>query len=56
MGDLITWIQTNWVQVVAGLWAIEQVLRIISPLTPWKWDDNLVSMLGKLLQKFFPKK
>jgi len=50
------WLINNWVQIVAGLWALEQLLRIISPLTPWKWDDNIVSIFGKILQQFFPKK
>lgn len=36
---------------------IEAVIQIIAPLTSWKWDDNLATMLGKLLaNKIFQKK
>lgn len=40
---------------VAILWAIDQLLKVVSPLTPWKVDDNISDMLGKLLTRFFPK-
>jgi len=56
MNGIINWITTNWVQLVAALWLIEQLLRAISELTPWKWDDNLVKVLAKILKSFFPKK
>lgn len=56
IGAIVTWVQTNWVGLVAALWAFEQFLRIISPITPWTWDDNIVTIMGKLLQQFFPKK
>ena len=41
---------------VAILWSIDQLLKLIAPLTPWKLDDNLADILGNLLSKFFPKK
>lgn len=44
------------VKIVAALWLLEQALRAISDLTPWKWDDNLVSILTNLLKTLFPKK
>jgi len=56
MGELIKWVTENWVALVAALWLIEQAFRAISILTPWKWDDNLVAVLAKVLQSFFPKK
>jgi len=56
MNGIINWITTNWVQLVATLWLIEQLLRVISELTPWKWDDNIVKVLAKILKSFFPKK
>jgi len=56
MGSIIEYIQTNWVQLVAGLWLLEQLLRLISELTPWKWDDNIVKVLSKILKSFFPKR
>lgn len=41
---------------VAVLWSIDQLLKVVAPLTPWKLDDNLADILGNLLAKFFPKK
>lgn len=41
---------------VAILWSIDQLLKVVSPLTPWKLDDNISDMLSKLLSRFFPKK
>ena len=35
---------------VAALWLLEQALRAISELTVWKWDDNLVKILSKILK------
>ncbi len=55
MGEAIKFVTDNWVAIVAGLWAFEQFLRIIAPMTPWKADDNIVKILGDLLTKFFPK-
>lgn len=37
--------------------AVESILQIIAPITDWKWDDNLATLLGKLLaNKIFNKK
>jgi hypothetical protein len=55
MDALFAWVSTNWTSVVALLWTIDQLLKIISPLTPFKVDDNLSDILGGLLAKFFPK-
>lgn len=49
------WIQHNWVNIVAILWSIDQLLKVIAPLTPTKIDDNLADYLGKFLSKFLPK-
>ncbi len=56
MGDIIGYITANWVAIVAALWLIEQAMRAISILTPWKWDDNIVKVLHKILTSFFPKR
>ena len=41
----------------AFLKGVETLLEIIAPLTKWTWDDNLATMLGKLLaNKIFQKK
>lgn len=50
------WITAHWVELIAGLWALEQVLRVISELTPFKWDDNIVKVFSKILKSFFPQK
>jgi hypothetical protein len=54
--QIIAYVQGNWVSIVATLWLIEQAMRAISILTPWKWDDNLVKVLANVLTRFFPKK
>jgi len=41
---------------VAVLWAIDNLLKVIAPLTPTPIDDNIADVVGKLLAKFFPKK
>jgi hypothetical protein len=38
---------TPW---VAALWLVEKALEAISVLTPWKWDDNIGIILGKILK------
>lgn len=51
------WIQTNWVSIVALLWTIDQVLKIVAQFNPEKdWIDNLSDGFGKILMQFFPKK
>ena len=54
--DFISGLGTMIAPYVAVLWAIDQLLKVIAPLTPWKVDDNISDMFGKLLAKFFPKK
>lgn len=49
------WIQAHWVDLVAAIWAFDQLLKIIAKLTPTKIDDNLADYLGNILAKFFPK-
>jgi hypothetical protein len=68
MVDLIKGIALHyneiWAQVlicIAALGAfikgVETILQIIAPLTPFKWDDNLATVLGKFLAfKIFQKK
>ena len=53
---VVAYVQENWVQIVATLWLVEQALRAISELTPWKWDDNIVKVITKVLTSLFPKK
>lgn len=54
--QIVKSVMDNWVQIVAALWLIEQALRIISELTPWKWDDNISKVFTGILKKFFPEK
>lgn len=49
------WITHNWQSIVAILWIIDQLLKVIAPLTGTKIDDNLADMFGKTLARFFPK-
>jgi hypothetical protein len=54
--QIVNYIMTNWVKIVAALWLVEQVLRVISEMTPWKWDDNIAKVFTGILKKFFPKR
>ncbi len=53
-----------WMQILivigalgALLKGLEAIIQIIAPLTKWTWDDNLATMLGKILaNKIFQKK
>ena len=68
MVELIQAIAQNsgqlWAQILitiaalgAFLKGIEAILQIIAPLTKWTWDDNLATMLGKIVaNKIFHKK
>ena len=56
-GDLWAQILITIAALGAFLKGVETILEIIAPLTPWTWDDNLATMLGKLLAaKIFQKK
>lgn len=54
--EIVTWFQTNWIAICAALWSIDQLLKIVAPLTPWTFDDNLADMFGKFLARFVPKR
>lgn len=68
MVELIQAIAQNsgqlWAQILitiaalgAFLKGVEALLQIIAPLTPWTWDDNIATMLGKIVaNKIFHKK
>lgn len=55
MEAIFSFITNHGVELVAILWTIDQLLKLVSKLTPWKWDDNLSDILGDLLAKFFRK-
>ena len=66
--DIITGITSHsnelWAQILiviasvgALLKGVEAVISIIAPLTPWKWDNDLADLLGKVVaSKIFKKK
>jgi hypothetical protein len=58
MGNIITWFSEpgHYASIVALIWTIDQLLKIIAPLTSFKWDDNLADMFGKLIARFLPPK
>ena len=29
-------------------YSLESIMQVIAPITDWKWDDNLATLLGKL--------
>ena len=45
--------QHAWIGVIIGvLWGVDQILKVIAPLTKTKVDDNLADILGKFLASF----
>lgn len=52
--DIITWISTNLVAIVALGWAIEKVLEVVGTLTGNKQIDNIGELLATWLKKLFP--
>jgi len=54
--EVYNWVVSHWVEVCAALWCVDQLLKIVAPLTPWSFDDNLSDAFGKFLARFLPKK
>lgn len=58
MDKIMEWITNgnNWTNIVAILWSIDQLLKIIAKMNPKvDWIDNLSDGLGSILSRFFPK-
>ena len=55
MEGIIKWFSENGMAIIGILWGIDQILKVIAPLTPTKIDDNLADYLGKFLAKFAKK-
>lgn len=54
--NIVTWLQTNWIGIVAALWSFDQFLKVVGAINPQlNWIDNLADGLGKILAQFFPK-
>lgn len=57
MDGIVAWITANWVNVVAILWTVDQILKVVAQFNPDRdWVDNVSDLLGKILISFFPKK
>jgi hypothetical protein len=61
--DIWAWWQTDGIKLAAEtvvfLYALEKFLEFVTTITPWKWDDNLGVIVGKLalrVSKFLTKK
>lgn len=54
--DIIHWFQTNWQSIVVALCAIDQLLGVVAPLTPWDFDDRLSRIVTKGIASFIKKK
>jgi len=48
------WIIQNAGQIALIIIAVEKVIRLISQVTPWKWDDNLADWLAKIINSIKP--
>ena len=48
-----SWLAANGVTIVAILWCVEKILRLIDKITPetMKWDDNIADILARILTK-----
>jgi len=66
--DSVQGVVKNWDEITVAvlvvlaaiggvLKAVESLVQLIAPFTPWKWDDNLATKLGKWAAlKIFNKK
>ncbi len=52
--NIVTWIQNNWVSLVAALYAIETFLGAIATATGNKDVMGIDTMLGNFLKTFVP--
>lgn len=50
------WIKDHWIDIMAIVWSLDQILKIVAKMTANKVDDNISDMIGNILTKFFPKK
>jgi hypothetical protein len=41
----------DWASFFIWWLGVERVLRAISKVTPWEWDDDLVEWLSKIMPK-----
>ena len=48
------WIIQNAGQIALIIIAVEKVIRLISKITPWKWDDDLADWLAKIINSIKP--
>lgn len=55
MDGIFAWFTQNWGAVVTIIWTIDQLLKVIAPLTGSKTDDNVSDWLGKIIARFFPR-
>ena len=53
MGEIIAWVQANWLQVAAVYSAIVTVASIIVKLTPTLKDDTVLLSITKFIAKYF---
>lgn len=53
--NIITLVKAHWVEVLAGIGAIDILLGIITKLTPFKWDDNLYVVFHNAVSKLVKK-
>ena len=57
MQPIIDWVTNgnNWTNIVAVLWTVDQLLKVLAKLNPERdWVDNVSDFLGNILLRFFP--
>ncbi len=58
MGAIADWISQNWIALIAGIIAVEKILRIIDKLLPDNitLDNDIADFIAKIIKVFAPKK
>jgi hypothetical protein len=49
------WVTNNWVQVGVAYVAMKEFVKVVSIMTPWKWDDKVAKKLESVGNIFFKK-
>ncbi len=56
MGDIIKFVQENWVNILAIIGAVDIILGIVVAWTPAQWDNNLYAIIHKAILGLLKKK
>lgn len=40
----------DWTAFLLWWFGIEKAIKVVAKITPWKWDDDLVEVIGKAVR------